>query len=116
MEFLNDRYASLDVSWDMNGKIFNRIPLLKRLKWRELIGLKILYGSLSDKNNPQKNPGDAALFLFPTRNGETTSFVMDAKKPYMECSISIHNTMGSAPNMKMPPRRQIGRASCRERV
>lgn len=91
MEFLNDRYASLDVSWDMNGKIFNRIPLLKRLKWRELIGLKILYGSLSDKNNPQKNPGDAALFLFPTRNGETTSFVMDAKKPYMECSIGIHN-------------------------
>lgn len=29
MEFLNDRYASLDISWDLNGKIFNRIPLLK---------------------------------------------------------------------------------------
>ena len=32
MEFLNDRYASLDASWDLNGKIFNRIPLLKKLK------------------------------------------------------------------------------------
>jgi hypothetical protein len=29
MEFLNDRYASLMASWDLNGKIFNRIPLLK---------------------------------------------------------------------------------------
>lgn len=29
MEFLNDRYASLDVSWDLNGKLFNRIPLIK---------------------------------------------------------------------------------------
>ncbi|MCI6555636.1 MAG: DUF5686 and carboxypeptidase regulatory-like domain-containing protein, partial [Prevotella sp.] len=38
MEFLNDRYASLDVSWDLNGKILNRIPLLKKLKWREYIG------------------------------------------------------------------------------
>lgn len=29
MEFLNDRYVSLMYSWDLNGKIFNRIPLLK---------------------------------------------------------------------------------------
>lgn len=26
MEFLNDRYASLALSYDMNGKLFNRIP------------------------------------------------------------------------------------------
>lgn len=68
MEFLNDRYASLDVSWDLNGKIFNRIPLLKKLKWREAIGFKMLYGHLTDKNNPMKHPGDSELFLFPTRD------------------------------------------------
>ncbi len=61
MEFLNDRYASLDVSWDLNGKIFNRIPLLKKLKWREAIGFKMLYGHLTDKNNPMKHPGDSEL-------------------------------------------------------
>ena len=91
MEFLNDRYASLDVSWDLNGKIFNRIPLLKKLKWREAIGLKMLYGHLTDKNNPMKHPGDSELFLFPTRDGRPTSFVMDPKTPYMECSVGIHN-------------------------
>ena len=90
MEFLNDRYASLDVSWDLNGKIFNRIPLLKKLKWREAIGFKMLYGHLTDKNNPMKHPGDSELFLFPTRDGRPTSFVMDPKTPYMECSVGIH--------------------------
>lgn len=91
MEFLNDRYASLDVSWDLNGKIFNRIPLLKKLKWREAIGFKMLYGHLTDKNNPMKHLGDSELFLFPTRDGRPTSFVMDPKTPYMECSVGIHN-------------------------
>ena len=91
MEFLNDRYASLDVSWDLNGKIFNRIPLLKKLKWREAIGFKMLYGHLTDKNNPMKHPGDSELFLFPTRDGRPTSFVMDPKTPDMECSVGIHN-------------------------
>lgn len=91
MEFLNDRYASLDVSWDLNGKIFNRIPLLKKLKWREAIGFKMLYGHLTAKNNPMKHPGDSELFLFPTRDGRPTSFVMDPKTPYMECSVGIHN-------------------------
>lgn len=91
MEFLNDRYASLDVSWDLNGKIFNRIPLLKKLKWREAIGFKMLYGHLTDKNNPMKHPCDSELFLFPTRDGRPTSFVMDPKTPYMECSVGIHN-------------------------
>lgn len=91
MEFLNDRYASLDVSWDLNGKIFNRIPLLKKLKWREAIGFKMLYGHLTDKSNPMKHPGDSELFLFPTRDGRPTSFVMDPKTPYMECSVGIHN-------------------------
>ena len=91
MKFLNDRYDSVDVAWDLNGKIFNWIPLLKKPKWREAIGFKMLYGHLTDKNNPMKHPGDSELFLFPTRDGRPTSFVMDPKTPYMECSVGIHN-------------------------
>lgn len=88
MEFLNDRYASLDVSWDLNGKIFNRIPLLKKLKWREYIGVKTLWGTLTDKNNPtlEKNAGDPVLMVFP--NG---SYVMDSKRPYVELVAGVHN-------------------------
>lgn len=91
MEFLNDRFASFDFGYDMNGKLFNRIPLLKKLKWREYFGFKMLYGQLTDKNNPAKNPGDGELFLFPTRDGKQTSFAMDPKVPYMEFSVGIHN-------------------------
>lgn len=91
MEFLNDRFASLNLSYDMNGKLFNRIPLVKKLKWREHFGFKMLYGYLTDKNNPYKNPEDGELFLFPTRDGVPTSYAMDPSVPYMEVSVGIHN-------------------------
>ncbi len=88
MEFLNDRYASLDISWDLNGKIFNRIPLLKKLKWREWLGIKCLWGTLTDKNNPTlaANAGDGTLMEFPEG-----SYIMDNKRPYIELIAGIHN-------------------------
>ena len=88
MEFLNDRYASLDVSWDLNGKGLNRIPLLKKLKWREYIGVKCLWGDLTDKNNPMlpENVGDPELWQFPQG-----SYVMDPKRPYVELIAGVHN-------------------------
>lgn len=88
MEFLNDRYASLDVEWDLNGKIFNRIPLLKKLKWREWLGIKCLWGTLTDKNNPYlpQNQGDNLLMTFPEG-----SYIMDSKRPYIELIAGIHN-------------------------
>lgn len=88
MEFLNDRYASLDISWDLNGKIFNRIPLLKKLKWREWLGIKCLWGTLTDKNNPTlaANAGDGMFMEFPEG-----SYIMDSKRPYIELIAGIHN-------------------------
>ena len=89
MEFLNDRYGSLALTYDMNGKLFNRIPLIKKLKWREIFRIRGLYGTLTDKNNPYKSH-DSDLFLFPMRNGQPTSFVM-GKTPYVEASVGIYN-------------------------
>lgn len=88
MEFFNDRYASLDVSWDLNGKIFNRIPLLKHLKWREWLGIKCLWGTLTDKNNPTLagNAKDPLLMKFPEG-----SYIMDPHRPYIELIAGIHN-------------------------
>ncbi len=89
MEFLNDRYASLNLSYDMNGKLFNRIPLIKKLKWREMFRVRGLWGTLTDKNNPYKS-SNPDLFLFPTRDGVPTSHIMD-KTPYVEASVGIYN-------------------------
>ncbi|GHT22052.1 collagen-binding protein [Bacteroidia bacterium] len=44
MEFLNRRFASWDVQYHLNGTLFNRIPLLNRLKWRELVACQGWYG------------------------------------------------------------------------
>jgi hypothetical protein len=88
MEFLNDRFVSADVSWDFNGKLFNRIPLIKKLKWREYIAVKCLWGDLSDKNNPflPQNAGDAILMHFPEG-----SHLMNRREPYVEMAFGIHN-------------------------
>ncbi len=89
MEFLNDRYASLALSYDMNGKLFNRIPLIKKLKWREMFRIRGMWGTLTDKNNPYKS-SNPDLFLFPMRDGMPTSHVM-GHTPYVEASVGIYN-------------------------
>ena len=88
MEFLNDRFASVMVSWDLNGKIFNRLPLIKKLHWREYIGVRMLWGKLTDKNNPylEQNRGNHRLMYFPEG-----CHVMDPHRPYAELVIGIHN-------------------------
>lgn len=86
-EFLNDRQVFWALSWDMNGKLLNRIPLIKKLKWREWFAIKGVWGHLTDKNNPylEKNQGDGRLFKFPKN-----SHVMN-DTPYWECVAGVHN-------------------------
>ena len=89
MEFLNDRYAFWSVAWDLNGKILNRLPLVKHLKWREYVAFKGMWGTLTDKNNPRlltQNATDELLFELPS-----TTLLMDKKVPYMELVVGVHN-------------------------
>ena len=88
MEFLGDRYAYGSISWDLNGKLFNRLPLIRKLKWREWIGVKGMWSSLTDKNNPmlEQNRNDRMLFQFPK-----DSKVMDKNTPYWEIVLGVHN-------------------------
>jgi hypothetical protein len=88
MEFLNDRYATLMVSWDLNGRLFNRTPIIKKFHWREYVGLRMLWGTLTDKNNPylEQNQGSNLLMYFPEG-----SYIMDSKKPYAELILGVHN-------------------------
>lgn len=83
IEFINDEYMSWDITYYMNGNLFNRIPLLKKLKWREVFCFRGLWGHLTDKNNPAKN--GSGLFVFPEN-----SYTM-GKAPYMEVSAGIEN-------------------------
>ena len=83
MEFINDEYASWDLTYYMNGNLLNRLPLIKKLKAREVFCFRGLWGHLTDKNNPAN--GWNGLYLFPKG-----SYTM-GKAPYMEASVGVEN-------------------------
>lgn len=86
MEFAMDSFASVDLSYYMNGLIFNRIPLVKKLKLREIFTFKGFMGNLSRKNNPEYNDG---IYRFP----ENVSVSAMGKTPYMEIGAGIDNIL-----------------------
>ena len=88
MEFPTDRFLSGQLNWDLNGKILNRIPLIRKLKWREWIGFRVLWGELTDRNNPYaaENANSDVVMYFPEG-----CYVINPKRPYMELSLGIHN-------------------------
>ncbi|MCM1475207.1 MAG: DUF5686 and carboxypeptidase regulatory-like domain-containing protein [Muribaculaceae bacterium] len=86
MEFANDYYGALDLTYWANGTLFNRIPLVKKAKLREVITFKMLMGGLTRKNNPTYNP---ELYRFPAGARTTTL----RKTPYMEIGCGIDNIL-----------------------
>ncbi len=88
MEFVSDQYASLNLSYCFNGWIFNRLPLIKKLKWREFITFKSLWGSVDDKNLPENDP---ELLRFPVNEDGIPTMYALGKRPYMEASVAIDN-------------------------
>ncbi len=88
LEFTSDAFVSWDVQHFFNGFIFNKIPLLKKLKLREVITFKGVYGSLRDANNPNLNP-DLIQFT-RDENGQAETFTLD-ERPYLEGSVGVSN-------------------------
>ncbi|MBE7170734.1 MAG: carboxypeptidase-like regulatory domain-containing protein [Williamsia sp.] len=87
LEFVSDHHVTVYADHYFNGFIFNKIPLLKKLKLREVIAGKILYGGTRDENNPYKDP---SLIKFPTTNGAIATYNL-TNTPYLEGSVGITN-------------------------
>lgn len=85
MEFIMDRYAAFFATYHLKGWILNRIPLINRLRLREVVGFNILYGSLTEKNDLFSDR--TGLYLMPPG---TRPF---GDVPYMEYSIGIENIL-----------------------
>ena len=80
-EFTSDKYSSLNLEHHFDGLLFNRIPLLKRFKLREVASAKILFGEVSDKNYD----------IIPDNYLKFTRLSID--KPYAEISYGIENIL-----------------------
>lgn len=90
LEFVSDRYVSLWIDYCAEGFFLNKIPGFRRLKLREVATVKVLYGSVSDKNNPEKSEG---VFKFPVKdNGEAMTHTL-GDVPYVEASIGLSNIL-----------------------
>jgi len=75
-EFVTDEYATVQWIHNFQGKLFARIPLLRKLNWREIIGAKGVYGTVSDENRAINASGLA--YNAP-------------EKFYWECSAGVGN-------------------------
>jgi hypothetical protein len=88
LEFVSDRYASLNVDHCFNGFILNKVPVMKKLKLREVVTCRVLYGKLDDQNNPLYVN---RLLEFPTDASGVPLTYKLGYKPYIEGSIGVSN-------------------------
>ncbi len=76
-EFASDQYAMATLIHHFDGFFLNKIPLMRKLKWREVASFRMVYGSVSDSNRKS--------LVFPS-----TLYSLD-KGPYMEAGAGIEN-------------------------
>jgi len=89
MEFVSDRYISLNIDHSFNGFFLNKIPLLNKLQLREAASFKALYGTVGSDNLPERRP--TGLFDFPVdTRGRRCMHTLD-RGPYIEASMGISN-------------------------
>ena len=82
MEFVADHYVTFNATYYLKGWILNRVPLIKFMRLREVVSFNMVYGGLTDKNNPSKT---SDLYIFP----EGTQAL--GSTPYMEASVGLEN-------------------------
>lgn len=87
MEFIGDQALSWNLTYWGNGVLMNRLPLIKRLRLREVISMRGVWGSLSDKNNPAIN--HSGSFLFP----DDAPCQSLEGKPYIEAGVGLDNIL-----------------------
>ena len=78
-EFINDRSATLFLEHHFDGLFFNRVPLFRRLKWREVVGFKAAVGDLDDKNREEM---ELLPFMYDLSGG-----------PFAEVSLGVENIL-----------------------
>jgi len=76
-EFISDRYAAIYLQQHLNGRILNKIPIIKRMELREVFVSNIILGNVHNKSNLDNLPS----FTTP----------LSYKKPYIEVGIGLEN-------------------------
>ena len=78
-EFVSDTYTSLNLEHNFNGRFFSRIPFLRKFNLREIVGIRGVWGSISDENKNLNNTPNSILLVAPN------------SKVYYEYSFGVGN-------------------------
>lgn len=87
-EFVSDQFVSLKLDHHFDGFILNKIPLIRKLNWRSVIGFKAVYGSMSNGNKAGNQ-----LNMFDPANSKFIGVRAPSTVPYMETSIGVENIL-----------------------
>ncbi len=77
-EFVSDEYVSVYYTHHFDGYFLNRIPLMRKLKWREVGFVRGVIGTLSDKNKAFN---------------ELPQITHTLEKPYLEAGVGVENIL-----------------------
>ncbi len=80
-EFVTDTYASFHLEHNFNGRLFARLPLLRKLNLRAVVGFRTAWGELSDEN----------IALNNTNNPAQVNLRSPDQTPYYEYSFGVAN-------------------------
>ncbi|RXG21470.1 DUF5686 and carboxypeptidase-like regulatory domain-containing protein [Leeuwenhoekiella aequorea] len=78
-EFVTDTYATLHLEHNFGGRLFGKIPLLKKLNLREIIGFRGAWGEISNENQ--------------LINASNIRYIAPDSKPYYEYSFGVGNIL-----------------------
>lgn len=81
-EFVSDEWASLWASYHAEGLFLNKIPLMRRLKWREVASAKAVVGNYDVKND---------LILSRDFNNDGSPDILSLKQPFVEAAVGVEN-------------------------
>lgn len=85
MEFVADSYCQTDITYWANGAILNYIPLVKKLKLREVFSVRTFWGKLRGANDPRLH---GAMLAFP---GDGIAVADVSRTPYVEAGVGLDN-------------------------
>jgi hypothetical protein len=81
-EFVSDEWVSVWASYHANGLFLNKVPIMRRLKWREVASAKAVVGGYDLKND---------LILSRDFNGDGKPDIYTLEKPFVEAAIGVEN-------------------------